>query len=123
MSWFLPGPKLRTGEGGLWHGPAHLTRSRARVGGSLWVTNERVIFVPGRLVFPRQEDREYPVSELISVSKQDRDYTPYTGGMRKRVRLGFRGGATMSLAVKALDQVVAELQTVVASRGAGSDRI
>jgi hypothetical protein len=115
MSWFLPAPDLQSGEQVLWHRPAQLTRSRGWVGGSLWVTNERVLFVPGRLVFPRQEVRQYQLGELESVGRENRDNTPYTGGMRTRIRLAFRDGTTMLLAVKGLDEAIAELEQLVPS--------
>lgn len=74
------------------------------------------MFVPARLAavsFAPLKLQQLPLDDLQSVAVQDRDFTPYTGGMRKRLCLTFRNGDTMLVAVKDLDQAVNELQDII----------
>jgi hypothetical protein len=74
------------------------------------------MFVPARLAaisFAPLKLQQFPLDDLQSVTVRDRDFTPYTGGMRKRLCLTFRSGDTMLVAVKDLDQAVSELRDII----------
>lgn len=74
------------------------------------------MFVPAWLAaisFAPLKLQQFPLGDLQSVTVQDRDFMPYTGGMRKRLCLTFRDGDTMLVAVKDLDQAVNELQDLI----------
>jgi hypothetical protein len=74
------------------------------------------MFVPARLAaisFAPLKLQQFPLDDLQSVTVQDRDFKPYTGGMRTRLCLTFRNGDTMLIAVKDLDQAVNELQDII----------
>jgi hypothetical protein len=117
VSWLLPNPKLSPGERVLWRRTGSLSRPRGWVGGTLVITTARVMFVPGRLAFSLAPGKapQFTSTDLVSVGVEDRDYTPYTGGMRKRLRLTSCDGQTMLVAVKGLDQAVEEVQKLIAA--------
>ena len=116
----LPPPDLEPGERVLWQRPGSFSRSRGWVGGTLCVTTARVMFIPTRLAFVSFAPlklQQYPLTDLESVGIEEKDYTPYTGGMRKRIRLAFRGGDIMLVAIKHLQEAVEEVQALMPSRG------
>jgi hypothetical protein len=107
-------------------------RARALAGGQLHaitrvgrrshleITTARVLFIPGKLAafsFAPLKVQEHRLADLESVGIEKPDHTPYTGGMRTRLRLNFRGGSTMLVRVKHLDQAISEVQAIMAGRG------
>lgn len=115
MSWLLPKPPLNPDERILWRSPAAMS-IRTAVGGTLYVTRDRVLFVPNRLNNRRNRPtHEWPLGDLQSVAARDRDFTPYTGGTHKRLGLTFGDGTTVLFVVKRLDEALGALQGVVAS--------
>jgi hypothetical protein len=53
---------------------------------------------------------------VASVGEQARDFTAYTGGMHKRVRLDLRDGTELLFVIKRRDEAIAELTRLVAQR-------
>ena len=114
MSWFLPTPKLYPGERLLWRKPASLAL-RTAVGGALHITTERIIFIPNRLNWGElRATHEWATREVATITVTDRDYTPYTGGMRKRMCIGLKAEEPLMFVVKRLDDMIAEVRDVLA---------
>lgn len=113
MSWFLPEPNLKPGERLLWRRPASLSL-RTGVGGALHVTTERIVFVPNSLNWGwMRAVHEWPVDVVKSVSTINRDYTLYTGGMRRRMCITLKSGERLLFVVKRLDDTVREVEDVL----------
>lgn len=118
MSWLIPEPKLNADERVLWRKPGSITL-RTAVGGTLYVTSARILFVPNRLNTHRNRQvREWPLPAVQSVDVQGRDFTAYTGGMHNRLRLTLATGEHLLFVIKGLGRSVAELQDIIGrSRG------
>jgi hypothetical protein len=115
MSWLLPEPSLLPDERLLWRKPASLSL-RTAVGGALHITTERVVFIPNRLNWGKmRQTHEWPINQIEVVRVADRDFTPYTGGMRKRMCLIMESGEPLLFVVKNLDETVREVQNAIAA--------
>lgn len=115
MSLLLPTPCLDVDEQVAWHRPASLTL-RTAVGGTLYVTNGRLIFVPNRLNYGRsRKPRAWPRDQVAAVEVRDRDFTPYTGGMHNRFQVTLKNGEQLLFVVKDLETVLRELQNMLVS--------
>jgi hypothetical protein len=117
MGLLIPTPKLAGNERLLWRSPAGFTSPRPTVGGTLYVTTERLLFVPNRLNFLPQTRavRDWPIRQLSSVSVMARDYTPYTGGMHHRLDIRLENGEHLLFVVKNVSHAVEELRQLVAT--------
>jgi hypothetical protein len=118
MGLLIPEPKLEPGERILWQSPASLTSVRPMVGGTLYVTNNRVMLVPNRLNYWRgtRKPRAWPRTQIQSIGVQDRDFTPYTGGMHNRMQITLTTGEQLLFVVRHPDEAVGELQSMLAGR-------
>jgi hypothetical protein len=123
MGWLLRAPLLEPGERIIWKKKALMGPStdapyiRTSITGVLYVTSgERLLFVPNRGNMGRyMKDRAWRLSDVVDVGIQQRDWTPYTGGMQKRLRLTLKNGATLLFVLKKRDEAVRQLQTILAS--------
>lgn len=92
---------------------------RTAVAGVVYATTARIVFVPNRLSIlgPRKyrQIREWPLAQVTSADVQDRDYTAYTGGMRKRLRVSLNNGEELFFVVKGLDEAVDTLTNIIAA--------
>lgn len=78
------------------------------------MTTARVLFVPNRTT-PRRNRavHDWRLGDVVSIDARDRDFTPYTGGMHRRLGIELRDGTTILFVVKRLDEVVGELQRLI----------
>lgn len=109
-----PEPPLIAGEEVRWRRPAGLSSGRSALGGTLYITSSRLIFVANRLSGPRRPPPvALPLSELASVAIEPRTGRPLLGGLPRRLRLQRAGDPEPLLfVVKHLDAVVAEVQAL-----------
>lgn len=118
MSWLNPLPALAANERILWESTGSMSL-RTAVAGAVYVTTARLVFIPNRLSIlgPRKYRpiREWPLVQIIAVDIQDRDYTAYTGGMRKRLRLALSNGEELFFVVKGLDDAVDMMRQIIAT--------
>lgn len=109
-----PAPDLWAGEHVVWYLPCGMSQ-RIAVGGMLVVTNQRVMFIPSRLQ-PKRDlaVHAWRLSEIDSIGVQERDFTPYTGGMQRRLRLTLKNDPSPVLFVtKHPDQTLEAFRTAV----------
>ena len=88
---------------------------RTAVAGVLYITTlARVLFVPNRGNLRKySEVCEWPLSDIISVGVQGRDFTAYTGGMQKRLCLTLRDGTELLFVVTKRDRAIGELRKII----------
>jgi hypothetical protein len=114
MSFLIPKPKLHAGERILWRSPAAISL-RTAVGGTLYITTARLLFVPNRLNFRRnRQSHDWSLVQVAEIGVRDRDFTPYTGGMHRRLQVTLKSGEQILFVTKALDQAVREIRTAIA---------
>lgn len=118
MSLLIPTPTLHRDERILWRSPAGFTTPRPTVGGTLYATTVRLLFIPNRLNFlPRsRQRREWSIEWLSSVCVLGRDFTPYTGGMHDRLNLTLNDGEQLQFVVKEPSVAVEELSQIIRGR-------
>lgn len=99
------------------------TDVRTAAVGALCITSSgRVLFAPGRGNRRRyRKAREWPLADVVSVGEQPRDFTPYTGGMQKRLRLDLRNGTALLFVLVRRDEAIAELSRLVAERASSEN--
>lgn len=116
MSWLNPQPLLDAPtERIVWHKRGAMT-IRAADAGILYVTTARIVFVPNRLNLKmNRAHRDWAISDIESVGVADRDWTPYTGGFRKRLCLTLRNGERLLFNFPHVAHVAKELQSLVSS--------
>lgn len=72
----VPEPPLGPGEQIAWKLPLGMTLGRTDVGGNLYLTGSRLLFVPNKLNLRKRNPRSIPLSEIVSIGKQERTWTP-----------------------------------------------
>jgi hypothetical protein len=110
----VPEPPLDPVEQIAWKLPLGMTLGGTVVGGNLYLTGSRLLFVPNKLNLRTRNPRSIPLSEIVSIGKQKRSWTPYNGGMRIRLRVDLRGGPPVLFVLPAnsrlsLDDVIEQL--------------
>ena len=125
MSWLSSGPELEPGESIVWRASAKLSLPGKVQGGTLYLTNGRLLHVPGRLRGSAQA-RAWRLEDIASVyGAQARDQTiyrdlrPEAGSLSRRVNVRLRDGSAVLFLVKRRDEAVDELQRRIAARGTG----
>ena len=121
MKWLFRDPPLGTGEAVRWKKKASLGPStgtpdvRTAVAGVLYLTTAgRLLFVPNRGNLREYiQTREWSIRDIAEVGEQQRDWTPYTGGMQKRLRIGLRDGRELLFVVSKRDETIDGLRSVV----------
>jgi hypothetical protein len=121
MKWLFRDPSLSADESVKWKKKASLGPStgspdvRTAVAGVLYVTTiGRLLFVPNRgNLWKYTQTREWQVSDIAEIGEQKRDWTGYTGGMQKRLRIGLRDGRELLFVVSKRDEAVNGLRSVV----------
>ena len=116
MSRFSSNPTLEAGERIVWHDKAKLSLPGEAVGGTLYLTNCRLLHVPGRLSRGRQA-RAWRLQDITSVyGAQARDQTIYRdlrpdgGPLSRRVNVRLQDGSAVLFLIKRRDEALAELQ-------------
>jgi hypothetical protein len=96
-----------------WHKPASYTVGGGWVAGVLFVTNRRVCFVPGSR---RYETASFPLSALANVDAMDRTFTPFDGGMNRRLRLEMVDGSEHFFTIGHVDESVSAVRSLVVNQ-------
>jgi hypothetical protein len=95
MGFIVPEPPLRVGEQIRWRRPLSYSFDRDFVGGRLYATSSDLMFVPGKLS-PRRYKEWGPLrialEDIATFGVQDRTGTPYSHGLRRRLRVALRNG-------------------------------
>ena len=117
--WFGPPPELEAGEEWVAHYAANRTQGKRAVGGGLHFTNQRVLFCPNAV------DRslggqpwECAVAEVSSVSAEPGRFSLaeiFSGGLRTRLRIDLRNGATQLFVVARVAEAQEKLNAVLAA--------
>jgi hypothetical protein len=108
-----PEPPLHEEEEVRWHRPAALCHGRSTLGGTLYITTQRLLFVANRFAGPRRPAPvELGLQELSAVGVEPRRGRPLLGGMPPRLRLERGEGQPLLFVVKHLDAVVVEVQAI-----------
>jgi hypothetical protein len=93
---------------------ANRARGWRAVGGQLEFTRSRARFTPHR-ANPKQEWAT-ELRNIRAVEKAPRSYGPFNGGLRERLRLTLADGSSEIFVVLKLDNVIAEIEPLVAGR-------
>src|ERR1700728_1866339 len=114
MSWWKPGPgtlarrKVLQRESG-----ALRSTGKATVGGTLYVTTNRVAFVPNKLNLCRRSVWEVARSSVIEVGDQPRTSEPFSGATRNSLQLSMGGRSDQRFVVNHLSEVLEQLHLLL----------
>lgn len=109
MGLWIGNPGLGPSETVRWQKLANRTQGSRAVGGRLYLTESRLLFVPTHLDSITGGKRwELPLAQLRSVGRQDADGGLFSGGLRTRLRLDTDAGTELFV-VNDIDEVIAEL--------------
>jgi len=112
--WFRE-PPLQAGERVLWSAGANRDQGGRAVGGKLYVTAERLLFVANRMDHRMWElDWEVDCDLVTGYGVADRSLArgPFSGGMRRRLRVALADGTEEFFVVKDPDATAAALSTL-----------
>jgi hypothetical protein len=116
----LPPPELANGERVVWKAPA-ATAEPPGHGGTLYVTTQRVIYIDNKLNPPPRFNRAWPLDNIESISIAKPDWTPYTGGMQRRLRMTTTEGDVL-FKTRHLDERAARLREAIFGRPKNASR-
>lgn len=109
MGLWIGAPRLNGSESVVWRKLANRTQGRRAVGGCLFLTEARLLFVPNHIDAVAGGKRwETPLELVRAVGRQDPDGGLFSGGMRTRLRVDTVAGTEL-FAVGQLDEVIARL--------------
>jgi hypothetical protein len=124
MSLLVSHPQLEPGERLVWRANAKLALPRMTVRGALYLTNRRLLHVPGRLS-RRPEQRAWALEDITSVyGAQPRDQTVYRetrpegGSLSRRLHVRLRDGSALLFNLKRRDEGLGVLQGAIGARDA-----
>jgi hypothetical protein len=117
MGFFMQEPPLRAGETVLWRRPMSYSLETSFVGGTLYMTNVDLMFVPGKLARRYKGPLRLPLEAIAAFGVEERTGTPYNGGLRRRLRVEMSDGEVYLFVTDRPDHVVRELEQIVGSRG------
>ena len=83
--------------------------------GNLAVTTEgRLIYLPNRST-PRRvrQIREWRLADVADVGVQERDWTPYTGGWQRRLRITLTNGDDLLFVMRNRDRAISQLRRLL----------
>ncbi|MEV6358920.1 hypothetical protein [Nocardia asteroides] len=109
MGLWIGNPELGASEKVVWQQLANRTQGSRAVGGRLYLTDTRLLFVPNHLDALTGGKRwEVSLTHLRAVGKQDPDGGLFSGGLRTRLRLDTDAGTELFV-VGEIDEVIATL--------------
>ncbi len=109
MGLWIGDPNLSGSEHVLWSKLANRMQGRRAVGGCLFLTETRLLFVPNHLdAITGGRQWEIPRSQVRSVGRQGPDGGLFSGGLRTRLRIDTTTGTELFV-VNRLDAALAEL--------------
>ncbi|MFE6861596.1 hypothetical protein [Nocardia sp. NPDC057668] len=114
--WFRA-PGLTESESVIWKKVANRTQSANRaVGGRLYLTETRLIFEPGHFdALTGGRPWSTPLHAIRGTGSQDRDGSPFSGGLRNRLRLDLADGSVELFVINDLDLAIEVLERATAS--------
>jgi len=122
MSLLGSGPQLEPSEHVVWQARAKIALPRVAVGGTLYLTNARLLHVPSR-VRRSEQPRAWRLEDIASVyGAQPRDRTIYRelrpegGSLSRRVHVRLRDGSTVLFNLKRRDEALEVLQSQLSTR-------
>jgi hypothetical protein len=111
---WVPDPGLEQGEELRWQRGANRTQGSRAIGGRLFLTSWRLVFMPNRLdALLGARPWAAPLAAVRGVGVQPRDGNAFSGGLRSRLRLDFDHGPELFV-INNLDDVVAMLRAATA---------
>jgi hypothetical protein len=114
MSFFFPSPSLGAGETVVWsHKCQRSIPQRAFIGGTLLLTEDRLVFQPARLTVKHPEVLSYPLADCARVETVERTWTAYDGGTHRRIRLVMADGSSELFVIKDVDEVASFLSDAI----------
>src|SRR5271156_4680585 len=108
MGLWVKRPVLRAGEKVSWRRGANRSQGNRVVGGRIFVTNQRLIFVPNRLdSITGGHHWSVLLNEIEDVRLEERDMSLWlSGGLRNRLGVGCRGGDSQLFVVNHVREVI-----------------
>lgn len=114
MAYWVPDPELEQGEELRWQRSANRTRGSRAIGGRLFLTSRRLVFMPNRVdALFTARPWAAPLGAVRDVGVESRDGNPFSGGLRKRLRLDFDHGPELFV-IRNLDDVVTMMREATA---------
>ncbi|MGS2807259.1 hypothetical protein [Nocardia sp. MW-W600-9] len=115
MGLWIGSPALGASENVVWRKLANRTQGNRAVGGCLFLTEARLLFVPNHLDAITGGMRwEIPLTQLRSVGRENPDGGIFSGGLRTRLRIDTDAGTELFV-VNKVDQVIKTLDAVVSA--------
>ncbi|MFD6389806.1 hypothetical protein [Nocardia sp. NPDC060259] len=109
MGLWIGSPTLGASENVVWRKLANRTQGSRAVGGCLYLTEIRLLFVPTHVDAITGGKRwETPLAQLRAVGQQSPDGGVFSGGLRTRLRID-TGAGTELFVVNKIDEVIAKL--------------
>lgn len=112
----VPCPKLRYDERVLWSGAGSATAGWRPITGTLYVTSERIMFVPARfgsITTPMPKVEQFIVDDFQSVGVTDQVSTSSPADKRQVVAFTFGEGEALKVTVVHADKMLTELQALL----------
>jgi hypothetical protein len=115
MGSWVRDPALDQAETILWKRPANRTQSSWRaVGGRLFLTNSRLIFQPHQFdAVTGGGSWSAPLASVRSVGIEPRNWNPFSGGLRTRLRIELGDGDCELFVVNRVRDVVETIRSEV----------
>lgn len=101
---------LESDETARWQSAALQAFGRVTVGGTLCVTQRRLVFAPNGLNLRRRPAWSAPLDEVESFEVADRTGEAFNGGFRRRLKVTLRDGGVELFVLKDLDAVADTLR-------------
>jgi hypothetical protein len=111
----IPHPKLRYDEQVLWRRAGSVVPGWRRITGTLYVTSERVMFVPARfggITTPMPKVVQFTVDDFQSIDVSDQVSTSSSDDKQQIVTFTFGGGRALMVTVDHADRTLAELRAL-----------
>lgn len=116
-----PLPDLRQGDEIRWQRTAGYTAGPTRMGGTLYITKSELVYVVGKLGHTIKDwapPPRFPLSEIKAIDVMERTFTPYDGGMQRRLRIRETSGGVHLFVVKHPDEAASQLRQLLGVPGA-----
>jgi hypothetical protein len=111
MGIFVRSPQLSGAESVLWKKAANRTQGGRSVGGRLYLTDTRLIFQPNRFdAVTKGHPWSVPLAGIESVSTEAPDGSPFSGGLRTRLRLDLSDGDSAFFVINGIETAVQKIQ-------------
>lgn len=109
MGMWIGSPVLGASETVVWRKLANRTQGRRAIGGCLYLTETRLLFIPNHLDAMTGGKRwETPLTHVRAIGREDPDGGLFSGGLRTRLRLDTDAGPELFV-INDLDEVITTL--------------